>query len=303
MKRKRLLALFLLTGVGVLAACSAFSNVKKNVPETSHTEKKVNSDSAMRSLKEKEKLYDDLASNANSPKMLKYSDQFKQKISFVAQVEGEPKQVKSKDDSLNGEWYVSVLLMRNKNTPIYLNLSDIKKKNWPKNDDILRIEGTPIGYLYTSYNNERLDLLDMKASALEVVNVKNESVSSDKVIETNQYKVEITAIDLLQDAFEDPSLVVYYNFKNKKGYRSVSPLKNYFYFSQKKKRLETTILNVNNNQLDSKAINRDTLEPGEEMLYYEAFKLLDLEEKVYLDVFDDEYNLLNTLELSVPGAK
>lgn len=283
MKRRYLVGLFLLIGLVLLNACSISHTPKSNAPKST--------------LNKIEELYGELSSNANSPKMLKYSDQFNQKITFVAQVDGEPLQVKSKDDTLDGEWYVSVFLMRNRNTPMYLNLSSIKKESWPKNGDILRIDGIPIGYLYTSYNNERLDLLDIKANAIERLDLKKADVPSTKIMETEQYKVEIIGSDILSDTFDDPSLVVYYTFKNKKDYTATSPIRTYFFFSQKEKQLEVTILDDDNKKLNSKALHRDTLESGEEMLYYEVFKLLDAESTVDLNVYDDEYNLLNTIKI------
>ncbi|WP_375179158.1 DUF5067 domain-containing protein [Enterococcus rotai] len=295
MKNRYLVGLFLLMGLFLLGACSMITDEKGSVSETSNTKKNGAADK----VKKNDKLYGELARNVASPEMLKHSEQFNQTIHFVAQVEGEPQQIESKDDTLNGEWYISVFLMRNRNTPMYLNLSAIKKENWPKNGDILRIKGTPIGYLYTSFNNERLNLLDVEAKTIETIEFQDEDVPANKIIETEQYKIELTNTDILSDTFEEPCLLIYYNFKNKGEFRAISPLKTYFTFSQKNEVLATTILSSDNEQLDSKALNRGALEAGEEMLYYEAFKLVDTTTPVNLSVYDDEYNRLNYVEISV----
>ncbi|MGX7148508.1 DUF5067 domain-containing protein [Enterococcus ureasiticus] len=301
MKRKGLLWFFFLIGIVSTSACSMFNKTKSEF-ETVNSDKTVESSSSMASAKEKEERYNELSRNANSPKIIEHSKQFNQDISFVAKVEGEPKQIESKDETLNGQWYISIFLMRNRATPIYLNLSDIKKETWPKNGDILRITGTTIGYLYTSYKNERVDLLDIKAKKIKTLTPKNTDVPKSSTIETDQYRVEITETDTLLDAFGESSLVIYYNFKNKKESASIPPLRTYFFFSQKNEYLKNTILG-DLDRLNPKALNRDPLEPDGEMLYYETFKLLNEETPIHLAVYDDEYNLLNTLEIAVPAKK
>lgn len=292
MKRRHLFGLFLLIGLAFLSACSIANNETKSIPNDEKANSNVNS-------YDLDNLYRELAGNVMSPKMLKHSDQFERQISFVAKAKGEARQVESKDETLNGEWYISVFLMRNQQTSIYLNLSAIKKEDWPKQDDIIRIKGSPIGYLYTSFNNERLDLLDVEAKSIEVLSLKNTDIPDSKVVETMHYKIEFTNTDIITDVYKEPSLVVYYNFKNKRKYMAVSPLKTYVVFKQNNEVLQTTILDSNNEKLDSKALNRDTLEAGEEMPYYEAFKLIDTDNPVRLYVYDDEYNLLNCTEIAI----
>lgn len=301
MKRKGVFWLVVLIGIGSVSACSII-NKNSSKTDTHYLDKTIGLSSSKNSVKKKEELYSELSRNANSPKLVEYSTQFNQDINFIARMEGEPQKIESKDDTLNGQWYASIFLMQNRNTPIYLNLSDIKKEVWPKNGDILRIIGMPIGYLYTSYKNERVDLLDIKAKELKILPLENKSVPQCDTIETEQYKVEITETDILPDAFKDPCLIIYYNFKNKKESTSIPPLRTYFFLSQNDENLKTTILG-NLDRLNPKALNRDSLEPNGEMLYYEAYKLVDEETPVRLEGYDDEYNLLNTLEIAVQSKK
>jgi hypothetical protein len=289
-RKKWLLALLLLFGITSVAGCSTINRyIKKNDKAT------ITSTSLMN----QEKLYSELSRNANYPKMLKHSEHFNKEQTFIIKISESPSQLESKDETLNGEWYVPAFLMRNQDVPIYLNLSSIKQELWPKTDEIVKITGTPIGYLYTSYNNERLDLLDVKVKRIERVKGINKKVSAEKIIETDQYRVEFTGTDTLLDTFGDPSLIVYYNFKNKKEFASISPLKTFFNFSQNEEVLERTILDGDNKILDSKALQNDVLEPDEEMLYYVALKLKDTSRPVVVRVYNDEYRLLNELELLV----
>lgn len=301
MKQKGLLWIIFLIGIGSTTACSMMNKTKSEA-ERHYSDQTMPSTSSSTSVKEKEELYNELSRNANLPKLVEHSTQFEQDISFVAKMEGDPKQVESKDDTLDGQWYGSIFLMRNRNTPIYLNLSSIKKENWPKSGDILRIKGTPIGYLYTSYKNERVDMLDIKAKKLEIISYDNKDVTKSDTIETDQYKVEITETDILRDVFDEPTLVIYYNFKNKKDITSIPPLRTYFFFRQNGEYLKSTILGELD-KLNPKALNKDTLEPNGEMLYYEIFKLPNEEIPVNLEVYDDEYHLLNTLEIAVTAKK
>ncbi|GGC83426.1 DUF5067 domain-containing protein [Enterococcus wangshanyuanii] len=290
MKNKWLLTFFLSLELLSITACTTTIN------RTQYDEKpKVMQNSST----VQEQLYGELSNLVSFPKQIKRSDLFNQKISFVVRAQGEPYQMNSKDTTLNGVWYIPVFLMRNQKIPIYLDLSNIKKEQWPKDGEILKVDGLPIGYLYTSYKNERLDLLDIQAQTIQKVVHSKKKVTTKQIIETQMYKIEFTGTDHFLDSFNEANMIVYYNFKNKKQHAAISPLKTYFQFSQNDEVLEPTFIPWDNELLDPKAINRDSLESGEEMLYYEVYKLKNEETPLIVRTFDDEYALLNELEMSI----
>lgn len=294
MKNKWLLTVFVLLELFSITACSTPINHVQDDGKT-----KVIKDSSIT----QEQLYGELSSLVSFPKQIKMSDFFNKKISFVVKAQGEPYQIESKDKTLNGVWYIPVFMMRNPKKPIYLDISTIKKEQWPKDGEVLKVDGVPIGYLYTSYQNERLDLLDIKAQKIKKVVDSEKEVAAKQIVETQTYRIEFNGVDSLLDSFNEASMIVYYNFKNKKQHAAISPLKTYFQFSQNNEVLEPTFISLDNELLDPKAINRDSLESGEEMLYYEVYKLKNEEIPVIVRTFDDEYTLLNELEMPIKKMK
>ncbi|MGG5343981.1 DUF5067 domain-containing protein [Enterococcus sp. AZ192] len=294
MKNKWLLTVFVLLELLSMTACSTPINHVQDDGKP-----KVIKDSSIA----QEQLYGELSSLVSFPKQIKMSDFFNKKISFVVKAQGEPYQIESKDKTLNGVWYIPVFMMRNPKKPIYLDVSTIKKEQWPKDGEILKVDGVPIGYLYTSYQNERLDLLDIKAQKIKKVVDSEKEVATKQIIETQTYRIEFNGVDSLLDSFNEASMIVYYHFKNKKQHAAISPLKTYFQFSQNNEVLEPTFILLDNELLDPKAINRDSLESGEEMLYYEVYKLKNEEIPVIVRTFDDEYTLLNELEMPIKKMK
>ncbi|MGL4695642.1 DUF5067 domain-containing protein [Enterococcus larvae] len=254
------------------------------------------------SIQINEDIYDDLYTYVSNPQMISQAVIFEQELSFVAEVRGEAMEIESPDDSFVGEWYVTVYLLRDQDTPIYLNISSLEKEDWPQDGDVLKITGKPVGYLYAAYENKRMDVLDMKAVSLEEKRSSTQAAAKE-TIETDDYKITITDTAVLYDSFDDQTLIIYYTFKNKKSTIAASPIRTHFFFTQGENRLAHTILADSNDQLDSLALKNDLLEPNTELLYYAALKLVEEETPVEMTVYDDEYNVLSMLELAVTEAK
>ncbi|MGC6767268.1 DUF5067 domain-containing protein [Enterococcus sp. LJL128] len=250
----------------------------------------------------KEAIYENLANYAGMPKMIAYSEIIDETITFVAQMRGEPEEIISSDETLNGQWYIPVYLMRNRDTPIYLNISNIQKEKWPKNGDILQITGKPVGYLFTVHNNERVDVLDIEVSELKVHLTDSEKAADGKIIETDTYKITLIDTAVINDSFERLTLILYYNFKNKKEVNAVPPIRTYFFFKQEEE-LTANFLAREHESLNPSALNYEVLEPNVELLYYTAVLLSNQNEPVELTVYDDEYNLLSRVVLPVPTSE
>ncbi|MBP1046936.1 DUF5067 domain-containing protein [Enterococcus sp. BWM-S5] len=272
-------------------------------PDSSEAEVSERSDEQVeQSIQINEDIYDDLYTYVSNPQMISQAAIFEQELSFVAEVRGEAMEIESPDDSFVGEWYVTAYLLRDKDTPIYLNISSLEKEDWPQDGDVLKITGKPVGYLYAAYENKRMDVLDMKAVSLEEKRSSTQAAAKE-TIETDDYKITITDTAVLYDSFDDQTLIIYYTFKNKKSTIAASPIRTHFFFTQGENQLAHTILADSNDQLDSLALKNDLLEPNTELLYYAALKLAEEETPVKMTVYDDEYNVLSMLELAVTEAK
>ncbi|WP_321385173.1 DUF5067 domain-containing protein [uncultured Enterococcus sp.] len=250
----------------------------------------------------KEELYSILHTYASNPQLITQATIFEQPITFVAEMRGESMEIESTDTTLAGKSYVAVYLLREQSTPIYLNISMIERKSWPQDGDLLRITGVPTGYLYAVHENQRINILDIEAVSIEQ-QTSTTNVTAEKIIETNEYKITIADTEILYDAFDNQTMIIYYTFKNKKASIAASPIKTYFFFSQGGEQLTHTVLADHNEALDPSALSIELLEPGTELLYYSALKLIKLDMPVEMRVYDDEYTLLNKQSLKLSEAK
>lgn len=250
----------------------------------------------------KEELYSILHMYASNPQLITQATIFEQQITFVAKVSGESMEIESPDTTLAGKSYVAVYLLRNQSLPIYLNISMIEREHWPQDGDLLRITGIPTGYLYAVHENQRINILDIEAMSIEQ-QTSTTNVTAEKMIETNEYKITIADTEILYDAFDNQTMIIYYTFKNKKASIAASPIKTYFFFSQGGEQLTHTVLADHNEALDPSALSIELLEPGTELLYYSALKLIKQDMPVEMRVYDDEYTLLNKQSLKLSEAK
>ena len=335
MKKKALLGLLLLASVGTTAGCSIVRDLTqigssekeqaltstssekerqtqkksqkdtKDTGESSEKKTKETSESTVdlqEEAKEKTLFYSRFSALVGSADGVGNSDFLNKELNFVAQIGGDPEQSENGDESLKDQWYVPVYLLRNPRNPIFLNVTNIPKEEWPKSGDVVRIKGKLVGYLYSTYENEKINMLDIDAKAIEKVTIDEASIPATTTIDTELYKITITSTALLYDDFDDPNLVVYYNFDNKQETSERPPVDTYFFFMQGETRLDHSIFIDAEEGLDPKAIHNQYIEPGFELLFYEAFPLETLDMPVSLTVYDDEYTPLTRVEIPIPSA-
>lgn len=308
MSKKYLLGLVFIFILGMIVnSCFLFRqsdlrDITTNDSVAKSTQTILDSDQKESEFQMNNELYSNLYTYVNNPQLITQSGMFEQEISFVAQMKGSPMKIDSPEETLDGEWYISVYLLRNQKKPLYVNVSLIEKEAWPKDGDVLSISGKPVGYLYAIHENERINVLDIDGTDIKKRTHTIPPIT-EGTIETMDYKITITDMVVVPDSFDNKALIIYYTFKNKKNSTAISPIRTYFFFTQGKEQLSHTILADQSDKLDPMALKDEALEPDTELLYYAALHLIEEKMPVNITVYDDEYNLLSRQELSLPEAE
>lgn len=290
MKKKWLIGLMLTLSVATFSGCSTGKPQEEGSTKTSEKTSEV-------SRSEKEQLYIDLSYYGKNPDIMN-STSLNGTLDFVARVGGEVEKL-TFDEKPGEQPYVPVLLARDLDTPLYLNLSKLKEENYPAVGDVIEIKGEVLGYIYSTYENERINVLDIEAKEIKTLAMETENIPASDTIETENYKVVIKETELLYDSFENPKLVVYYTYKNKTELSSLPPVSTFFDFIQKDVWLETSIMSSMIEGIDGNALSSDSTEPGDEMLYFIIVSLENIDDPVSLEVYTDEYQCINTLEIPI----
>ncbi|WP_086350116.1 hypothetical protein [Candidatus Enterococcus clewellii] len=233
MSKKYLLGLVFIFILGMIVnSCFLFRqsdlrDITTNDSVAKSTQTILDSDQKESEFQMNNELYSNLYTYVNNPQLITQSGMFEQEISFVAQMKGSPMKIDSPEETLDGEWYISVYLLRNQKKPLYLNVSLIEKEAWPKDGDILSISGKPVGYLYAIHENERINVLDIDGTDIKKRTHTIPPIT-EGTIETMDYRITITDRVVVPDSFDNKTLIIYYTFKNKKNSTAISPIRTFF---------------------------------------------------------------------------
>ena len=286
---KKVLALVLVF-VLLLSGCSVFDNIKDIA---GGTDKKLSD----------EEMYSKLNSLIGYTNGLKNSD-LTGEFTFVAMIFDEGEELYFEDDDYTG-FYYSAGISRNWDDYFMLDTKGLDTNF--KDGDIVKITGSTNGTVYWTEDNERVEVLDIKAKAVVPYTPAEIETSHDaKVTLKDGNIIEFVGAHTTKDSFNEV-VAVYFNFTNK-GSKEAAPSLRDFYIEYAEEEASSSSFSLD--ELDASALRISAGSPdktyaGKTQLYciaYTGDKEAARDEPIYFMLYDDEFRCTHEIALPISAS-
>ena len=223
-------------------------------------------------------------------------------FTFCAMIYDEGEEVTFEEEDYTGFYYSAGI---SRNWDDYFLLDTMGLDTDFKDGDIVKVTGSTDGTIYWTEENDRVEVLSIKATAVEKYTPEDVEPTSDaKITLEDGNIIEFVGAHATKDTF-GKAAVVYFNFTNN-GSDEDSPSLSEFYVNHADEEASITIMSLD--ELDASAlrmgagITEDTY-AGKTQLYCVAYKIYDsvsTDEPIYYSLYDDEFRC--TYDLAVPIA-
>ena len=272
------LAVLLVLMIFVLCGCDAVTGLIEQAVET------------VNPTMPQEKVYENLDRLIGYTKGLENTD-LTGSFTFVCMVYDEGEEIYFEDEDYKGHYYAAGI---SRNWDDYFMLDTIGLDGSFKPGDIVKVTGETDGTIYWTEDNNRVEVLCVKASAIEAYEPEDISEKTGATITLDDgNEIEFVGAHLTEDSFGD-AIVVYFSFKNN-GSKEAAPNLSAFYIEYDGSEAEKTIFSLD--EVDSNALGMsigivDKTYAGKSQVYYLAYSAEDgvaEGEPIYFELYDDEF--------------
>jgi len=212
-------------------------------------------------------------------------------FTFVAMIYSEGEEVTFKDEDYTGYYYTAGI-SRNWNDDFLLDTVGIDIEL--EVGDIVKVTGRTDGTIYWTEDNKRIDMLAIKASAVEIYEPEEiEEVVEPVATLKNGNAIEFVGAHMTEDSFGE-AIVVYFKFINNSDQEAAPSLSD-FYIEYNGEKASSTIFSLD--EVDASALSMGPgITPktyaGKSQLYYIAYSgdaSAAEDEPIYFSLYDDEF--------------
>ena len=220
---------------------------------------------------------------------------------FVAIIYDEGKEIHFDDEDYTG-YYYSAGISRNWND--YFMLDTMGLEGTFQDGDIVKVTGTTDGTIYWTEDNNRVEVLCVKASAIEAYAPEEiEMESSDTIILDDGNAITFLGAHATENSFGE-AIVVYFEFKNNDD-KEAAPSLREFYVEYNGEEASSTIFGLD--EVDSSALKLgvgpiDKTYAGKSQVYYVAYTgdhNAANDEPIYFSLYDDEFRCTYDLPIDI----
>ena len=242
----------------------------------------------------------------NLDRLIGYTDGLKNtdltgSFTFVCMLFDEGEEIYFEDEDYTGFYYSAGI---SRNWDDFFLLDTIGLEGSFKNGDIVQVTGETDGTIYWTEDNNRVEVLCVKATAIEAYepeDIAEKTGSSITLSDGNEIK--FLGAHATEDSFGE-AIVVYFEFKNN-GSAEAAPSLSDFYIEYNGDEASKTIFSLD--EVDSNALGMtigivDKTYAGKSQIYYLAYtgdaEASD-EEPIYFELYDDEFRCTYSCGISI----
>lgn len=260
-----------------------------------------------------EALYSALDSAISSPTGSSADDLYGKTITFAAYVLTDPEVMSFDEEEGGDQSYVYAAIYRNDYSEVMINVDKLSPA--PIAGDYIQVTGSVIGSIYGTVDNERVEFLDFKADSYTPYTPTESYTTAPSFTVTDRDQsgtIEILGSYLTQDSFEEPAIICYFNFTNDSSESMAPPLDFLdFYCGNSYLEVSSSFFTLDDPPR-SDALEGDTFADevyaGKTQLYYVVLSPdledpeLSFENYLYVDLSDDEFNWLVSVEVPIADS-
>ena len=212
-------------------------------------------------------------------------------FTFVAMIYDEGEEITFDEDDYTGYYYTAGI-SRNWDDDFLLDTIDVDIAL--EYGDIVKVTGKTDGTIYWTEDNDRVEVLAIKASAVEIYEPEEiEEINEPMMTLKNGNTIEFVGAHMTEDSFGE-AIVVYFKYTNN-GEKESAPSLSDFYIDYNGEEASSTIFSLD--EVDASALSMGPgittkTYGGKSQLYYIAYTgdadAAD-DEPIYFSLYDDEF--------------
>jgi hypothetical protein len=252
-----------------------------------------------------EELYEDLASIVSKPEYINdfHEDYWSLDVEFALYVFDAPEAYTFDDEEsadINGHKFAPAVLARDVEAYFLLdveNITDIQVEAGKYYKVKASLEGT----FYSTEGGERSDIAYFEVKDMEEYTPVSSEVS-DTTFSVSNGDITIFDYEMVEDVFGEEIFVLYFEFENNTD-KEQSPAIYEMVIDHAEMFLTNTDLYTDAELKHTDALasrgygNDDTTPAGQSLSYYISYTLEDTSQPIYFELYDDEFNVVNSLEI------
>ena len=284
------IAVLLLVSMVWLCGCSAVNDVVNQVAD-SVTAKMSDED-----------MYSELSRLIGYPDGLSRTD-LDGKFTFIAMVMDEGEEIFFEDENYTGYFYAAYI-SRNWDDFFYLETTDLEVEF--VSGDIVKVTGVLDGSIYWTEDNKQVEVISIKASAIEAYTpAEIEQSNESSITMPDGNTIEFVGAHATEDSF-GRAIAVYFKYTNNGSTDSAPTLRD-FYVEYGGEEASSTIFGLD--EVDSSALElgvgiTDKTFAGKSQLYYIAYEgeAQDDDNAICFSQYDDEFRCTYDYDLVVADS-
>ena len=245
-------------------------------------------------------LYNDLDAQISTPGSSYIPSSLEGSFTFCAMITSDSHEM-TFDDGTNGVYHETII-SRNRENYFFLEVGTAGGEFEP--GDIVKVTAELNGLVYWTEDNAKVDILDVKASSVEVYTPEEVERNTSGVITLEDgNKIQFISAHKAEGSF-DEAIVAYFSFTNNNSDDTMPNLSCFYveYGQEELSNMALSLSDVDPRALEAGEASLNTTDAGKTQLYYMSYTIprgAFYDEPIYFLIYDDEFRMTDAVALHV----